>query len=222
MRSALSSVLAALALVACGNTDTTPPTMMPAPDAATTPDAAADATPPPPKDSGTVTPRYHAGPYGSRVCARFEPFTLNRCNNEPWSFAENNWADSPATVIILSAVWCVPCQREAAILEAQLVRPYADRNVRVVSVLVQNSDRTAITSNQCTNNWQNRFRLEHPVLMDPQQSLAPFYPGLAFPGNLIVDRQGRIRFRQFGSEMQLTSIRAALDEVLANPDTCTP
>jgi hypothetical protein len=64
--------------------------------------------------------------------------------------------------------------------------------------------------------------LTHPVLMDPQQTLAPFYPGLAFPGNLIVDRQGRIRYRQFGSEMQLTSIRAALDEVLANPDTCTP
>lgn len=222
MRFALTTAFAAFALAACGTTPTTP---APTTDAAVTADAAADASTPPdaaaPADAATG-PQYPAGPYGSRVCARFEPFTLNRCNNEPWAFAENNWSESAATVIILSAVWCVPCQNEARVLEAQLVRPYADRGVRVVTVLVQNSDRTAITSGQCTANWQNRFMLTHPVLMDPQQTLAPFYPGLAFPGNLIVDRQGRIRYRQFGSEMQLTSIRAALDEVLANPDTCTP
>jgi thiol-disulfide isomerase/thioredoxin len=192
------------------------------PDAMAAPDASKAVDAAPTTDQPSSTSQYPPGPYGSRVCARFEPFTLNRCNGEPWSFAENGWSESPATVIILSAVWCVPCQREAQVLEAQLVQPYADRNVRVVTVLVQNSDRTAITPNQCMNNWQNRYRLTHPVLMDPQQTLAPFYPGLAFPGNLIVDRQGRIRFRQFGSEMQLTSIRAVLDEVLANPDTCTP
>ena len=224
MRSALSSALAALALVACGNTDTTPPATTPdaAADVAVTPDAAAPDDAAAPADTGVPASMYPAGPYGSRVCARFEPFTLNRCNGEAWNFAENNWSEATATVIILSAVWCVPCQNEARVLEAQLVQPYADHGVRVVTVLVQNSDRTAITANQCTNNWETRFRLTHPVLMDPQQSLAPFYPGLAFPGNLIVDRQGRIRYRAFGSEMQLTSIRAAVDEVLANPDTCTP
>jgi len=58
--------------------------------------------------------------------------------------------------------------------------------------------------------------------MDPRQTLSPFYPNLAFPGNIIIDRQGRIRFRQYGTEMSLSSIRAAVDEVLANPDTCTP
>ena len=220
MRSALSSALAALALVACGNTDTTPPTTPPA-DAGADAQVTADAPPPPPADA-PMAPAYPPGPYGSSLCRRFEPFTLNRCNGEPWAFAENNWSESPLTVVILSAVWCVPCQREAAVIEAQLVQPYADRNVRVVTVLVQNSDRTAITANQCTNNWQLRYRLEHPVLMDPQQSLAPFYPGLAFPGNIIIDRQGRIRFRQYGTEMSLASIRAAVDEVLASPDTCTP
>jgi len=224
MRFALTTAFAALALAACGNSDVTPPAQDAAatPDVAVTPDAAATPDAAVTPDAPAPTTQYPAGPYGSRVCARFEPFTLNRCNNEPWVFAENGWSDATATVIILSAVWCVPCQNEARVLEAQLVRPYADRGVRVVTVLVQNSDHTAITANQCTNNWQNRFNLTHPVLMDPQQSLAPFYPGLAFPGNLIVDRQGRIRYRQFGSEMQLTSIRAAIDEVLANPDTCTP
>jgi Redoxin len=215
-------VLSALAMGGCGTTNPTPVaadtsvTM----DAAITTDTPPPPPPPPPADAST-TRKYPAEPYGSEVCQRLEPFTLNRCDGTPYSFVDDGWAEASATVVIISAVWCVPCQNEARVLEAQLVRPYAERGVRVVTILVQNSDRSAITSTQCTNLWQNRYNLTIPVLMDPRQTLSPFYPGLAFPGNLIVDRNGRIRFRQYGSEMGLTSIRNALDAVLAAPDTCS-
>lgn len=40
----------------------------------------------------------------------------------------------------------------------------------------------------------------------------------AFPGNVIIDRQGRIRWREYGADMSLTSIRNAIEDVLARPD----
>ncbi len=213
---ATTLTFAALALAGCGgSTDTPTPGGS---DAGADVSAAADA---PRGDAAAPSASYPAGPYGSRVCARLEPFSLNNCAGEPWRFADNGWSDAAATVVIISAGWCVPCQREAAVLERELVQPYADRRVRVVTIMVQDPNRMAITPAFC-NTWQTRYNLTIPVLMDPQQILSPFYPGLAFPGNLIIDRQGRIRWRQYGTEMSLNSIKAAVDEVLANPNTCTP
>lgn len=210
--------LAALALTGCGS-DTTTPAAQPdaaTADATTNVDAAVDA---PAADTGPAR-TYPAGPYGSRTCARFEPFTLNQCDGTPWNFAQDDFFTSTATVVIIGAGWCVPCQMEARQIESEL-GPYRERGVRIVQVLVQNPDRTAITPAFC-NTWVNRYGLTIPELMDPQQTLQPYYPGLAFPGNLIVDGRGVIRYRAYGTETGLTAIKAALDDVLANPNTCTP
>jgi peroxiredoxin len=155
------------------------------------------------------------------VCARLEPFTLNQCDGTPWSLAGDDFFENNVTLLIISAGWCVPCQREAQVLMREVVEPYRDRGVRVVTIMVQDPNRTAITPAFC-NTWRTRYNLDIPVLMDPQQQLSPFYPGLAFPGNLIVDRQGRIRWRQYGTEMSLSAIKAAVDEVLAEPNVCRP
>ncbi len=210
---------AALALSACGSSGGAP-TPSASPDAATSPDATAPTDTTAAVDAPATTNVYPPGPYGSRTCARFEPFTLNRCDGTPWSFNQDDFFTSSATVVIISAVWCVPCQMEARQIESQL-GPYRDRGVRIVQILVQNADHTAITSGPCQA-WVDRYQLQIPELMDPEQRLQPYYPGLAFPGNIIVDRQGRIRYRAYGTETGLTAIRSALDDVLANPTTCTP
>ncbi len=191
----------------------------PGADAAATPDASVTSDTPAATDARASTNMYPPGPYGSRTCARFEPFTLNRCDGTPWSFAQDDFFTSTATVVIIGAVWCVPCQMEARQIESEL-GPYRERGVRIVQILVQNADRTAITSGPCQA-WVDRYQLQIPELMDPQQTLQPYYPGLAFPGNIIVDRNGRIRYRAYGTEAGLTAIKGALDEVLAAPDTCT-
>ena len=86
-----------------------------------------------------------------------------------------------------------------------------------MQILVQDPQRRAISPSQC-NTWVNRYGLSFPVLMDPQFITQPFVPMAAFPGNVIVDRRGRIRWREYGSERGLVSIREAIDEVLANPE----
>jgi hypothetical protein len=51
----------------------------------------------------------------------------------------------------------------------------------------------------------------------PAFSTQPSVPMKAFAGNIIIDRCGRIRWRQYGAETGLTSIRTAIEEALADP-----
>ena len=174
-----------------------------------------------PLDTGaTPAETYPAGPYGSSVGRLFRPFTLTACNREgdeaQWRFDGPDFFTSQLTVLVIAAAWCVPCQREAAQIQAQIIDPYADRGVRVVQLLVQNTDGSAISPATCRS-WVSRYGITFPELMDPMFITQPFVPMTAFPANVIIDRCGRIRWRQYGSETGLTSIRAAIDEVLADP-----
>jgi hypothetical protein len=175
--------------------------------------------PPPARDVSTGDPTYPAGPYGSSVGRLFQPFSLTACNREgadaTWRFDGPDFFTNQLTVISIAAAWCVPCQREAAQIEAQIIQRYAGQNVRFVQLLVQNVDGSAITAPTCRG-WATRYGISFPELMDPAFITQPFVPMTAFPGNIIVDRCGTIRWRQYGAETGLTSIRTAIDEVLAD------
>lgn len=168
-----------------------------------------------PADASDV---YPPGPYRTSVCGRFRPFTLNRCDGTPWRFDGADFFTSTATLIIFSAAWSVPNQMLAAMIETQLGR-YRDRGVRIVEVLVQNPDRTAITGAFCST-WTARYHLTIPELMDPDQTLAAYFPSLAFPAMLVVDRHAVIRSFAYGTSSGLSMIQAMLDDTLASPDTC--
>jgi hypothetical protein len=207
--------------VGCGGAGAAPPG--PPADAAPPP---ADAAPPSPAaDAESTPPRaegYPLGPYGTGIGAVLEPFTLQNCNAEggataPWRFDGPDFFTSQLTVLIISAAWCVPCQREAAVLERTLIEPFRGRGVRFVQVLVQNADYSPISLPTCRN-WVSRYGLSLPELMDPTFITSPFVPRSAFPGNVIIDRRGRIRWREYGSDTGLSSIRTAVEEVLGHPD----
>ena len=85
-----------------------------------------------------------------------------------------------------------------------------------VQLLVQNTDGSAISPATCRS-WVSRYGITFPELMDPMFITQPFVPMTAFPANVIIDRCGRIRWREYGSENGLTSMRTAIDEVLADP-----
>ena len=184
-------MFATFALAGCGTANTTPA------DSGTTAAADTGVTAPvdastPVADAGSADagPAYPAGPYGSRVGALFRPFTLQACNRDgadaTWRFDGPDFWTSDLTVISIAAEWCVPCQMESSMLQAQIIDRYASQNVRFVQILVQNTDQTPISASHC-NNWVNRFHLTStPELMDPEFILQPFVPMTAFPGNIIV------------------------------------
>lgn len=217
---AYAFALSTLALAGCGGGGTTGVTPMPSTgtDAGTTPvDTGVAAS----TDTGAAPAEtYPAGPYGSSVGRLFRPFTLTACNREgdeaQWRFDGPEFFTSQLTVISIAAAWCVPCQRESSQIQAQIIDRYAGMGVRFVQLLVQNTDGSAISPATCRG-WATRYGITFPELMDPMFITQPFVPMTAFPGNIIVDRCGRIRWRQYGAETGLTSIRTAIDEVLADP-----
>lgn len=213
---AYAFALSTFALVGCGDSGTSGVT--PTADAGS---PVVDVVVTPPTDTGVVAAEtYPAGPYGSSVGRLFRPFSLTACNREgdeaTWRLDGPDFFTSQLTVISIAAAWCVPCQRESAQIQAQIIDRYAGQGVRFVQILVQNVDGSAITRPTCTG-WATRYGITFPELMDPMFITQPFVPMTAFPGNIIVDRCGRIRWRQYGAETGLTSIRTAIDEVLADP-----
>ncbi len=160
---------------------------------------------------------YPPGPYGSRMGAIFQPFTLAACDGSNWSFDQEGFCAANLTVISIAAGWCVPCQMESAQMQAVIADHYAGMGVRVVQILVQNPDHSEITGAFCSE-WASRYGLMFPELIDPLMMTSVYTPNQAFPGNIIVDRQGRIRFREYGETTGLTTLTAAIDDVLANPN----
>ena len=233
MRSVLATFLSTLALAGCGGT--TSPTPVTAQDSGT---PAADVQTAGAHDSGTVTPTpdagaapdvtppaqmYPAGPYGTSVCRTFRPFSLDQCNTAdgtpaPWQFDGPDFFTSQITVISIAAGWCVPCQMESTQIEARINQHYAGMGVRFVQVLVEGPDHGVPITCPFTNTWARRYHLTNPELMDAIGVTQPYTPMEAFPGNIIVDRHGRIRFREYGTSAGLASLTNAIDDVLAHVD----
>lgn len=155
---------------------------------------------------------------------RFAPITLRSCDpGEPEipfygsNYCDMNSAGQPAvraTVVVIAAGWCGPCQAEAPEIERIIRQGYADRGVRVISVVVQKPDYSASDAAFC-NEWRTRYSLNSIMAFDPRMVTSRYFPDMALPSNMIIDRRGTIRWRQYGTSSGLSSMRTALDEVLA-------
>jgi thiol-disulfide isomerase/thioredoxin len=198
-RSLLLLALAA-ALAACG---TEPHVEMP--DSGVSDDAAPEPRCAPPSE-----------PYGTTEGRNFRPLRLPRCDETLFSFygEAEGYCEASFTVLVMSAGWCAPCRVEAPMLQTELADRYADRRVRVISVLIQD-DAFAAPSPSFCQSWVNTYGLRFPVLMDTRQVTQVYFPMGALPANLIVDSRGVIRYREYGASAGLRTLRSALDRLLA-------
>lgn len=194
----------ALALAACGSN---PPA---------TPDAGITLT-----DSGDgracpLPMGTDEAPIGTSRGLTLRPFTLLRCDGTPYELygEAEGFCDASFTVITLAAGWCVPCQMEAELLQSNIADAYADRGVRVVQVMLQNPDGTAATPEFCQN-WVDTYDLRFPEVLDPDGTTWVFAPDNALPATVIIDSAGIIRYREYGTTANLSSLTAALDRLLA-------
>ena len=103
------------------------------------------------------------------------------------------------------ATWCGPCVAQARILEP-LHRDFAARGVEFVAI---NLGEDAITVSE----YVERTPFPYQVLLDPQDSLSSRLGIYALPTVMIVDRAGRIAYRQPGLSSGET-LRRALEELL--------
>ena len=99
-------------------------------------------------------------------------------------------------------------------MQAQLVEHYADQGVRVVVALIQDPSYNAPSQDFCQG-WVDTYHLTNPVLRDAAQVTGIYFPMGALPANVIVDSNGVIRHREYGASVNLETLTAALDQLLA-------
>ena len=126
-------------------------------------------------------------------------------------------------VLHFAATWCPFCNAEAPNLE-QLNKDYHDKNVQVLLIDVKEEKSTV-------QNLLSKFNFSFPILLDPDGSVSAKYapegilPELArdevpIAANLVIDKQGKIRFYSLlntaNFDAKLNALKEKLNELLAS------
>jgi peroxiredoxin len=148
-------------------------------------------------------------------------FTLKAMDGKTYSLEQMR---GKYVVVHFAATWCPFCNAEAPNIEA-LYKNYRDKGVQVFIVDVK-EDKTVVEKSL------NRFSFSFPVLLDEDGAVSAAYapqgvqPALArdevpIASNLIVDKEGKIRFYSLlntaNFDAKLVELRQKLDELIAGP-----
>ena len=148
------------------------------------------------------------------------PFTLAALDGKIYSLEQ---IKDKYLVIHIAATWCPFCNAEAPSLE-QLYKDYKDKGV-IVFIIDVREDKELVERSF------SRFNFTFPVLLDIDGSVSASYapegvqPALArhevpIASNLIIDKQGKIRFYSLlnttAFDAKLTKLRQQLDELINN------
>ncbi|MFT7578447.1 MAG: peroxiredoxin [Myxococcota bacterium] len=108
---------------------------------------------------------------------------------------------SDVTFITFAAKWCTACQKEAPIINTELIDGLAGRSVDVIQLLVENDPDEAPPLSLCSA-WRDDLGARFDVLIDVDQNSVPQHFGTAIetlPLHFIVTRDGKIRLRKLGA-----------------------
>jgi thiol-disulfide isomerase/thioredoxin len=99
-------------------------------------------------------------------------------------------------VVLLNvwATWCGPCIYEIPELQA-IHDKYAPRNFEVIGVSVDDLGVEAVQQ------FVNEHKMKYPVALDPDGNLANMLQTSVLPTTVLLDREGKIVWKQFGAIM---------------------
>ena len=94
-------------------------------------------------------------------------------------------------VLILNfwATWCPPCRREIPdFIEAY--KDLKDKGLEILGVSVDSLSADAL------RDWAQKAGMNYPVALATQKIVQDYEPGEFIPATIVIDRRGRIRYRQ--------------------------
>ncbi len=122
-----------------------------------------------------------------------EDFTLTDLNEEVVSLS-----DEAGQIIVLNffTTWCLGCNEEAAHLEADIWQGYADENVTVIAIDIQEQL-------SLVQGWALAMGVTYPIWLTPDWDLFQLFPdAMALPYNAILDGNLEIRYAAMGFDLQ--------------------
>lgn len=136
-----------------------------------------------------------------------QPRLYTRMSNFEAADLNGNWVsldDYTGSVILINtwATWCPPCKAEMPDLNAFYKR-YQDQGFVVLAINAGEAPATA-------QSFADEYRLNFPVLVDPDYRLMDALKISAYPTSIIVDREGTVRSIRVGMHTPQT----LTDEVL--------
>jgi peroxiredoxin len=101
-------------------------------------------------------------------------------------------ADYKGKVLVVNfwATWCPPCRREIP----DLIAAYQELKSEGLEILGISVDTDLAPPDVLA--WTKKVGINYPVAMATREIVTAYEPGDYIPATIIVDRKGRIRFRQ--------------------------
>lgn len=91
-----------------------------------------------------------------------------------------------ALLIVVSAVWCSPCNYEADVTLPALYAKYQPSGGEFFLVLADSATPGVPAESKNLYNWDKKYAIDYPSAVDPASKLAALFEADAFPANLIV------------------------------------
>jgi thiol-disulfide isomerase/thioredoxin len=122
-----------------------------------------------------------------------------------------NLANEKGSVIFLNvwATWCGPCRFETPELQA-LQNQYAANGLKVIGVSVDEGDKAEVKT------FVAEQKITYPIAVDPEGRIATLLQTTVLPTSLLIDRDGKIVWRQIGAVMPNDAkLKAAVEKAVA-------
>jgi cytochrome c biogenesis protein CcmG/thiol:disulfide interchange protein DsbE len=122
-----------------------------------------------------------------------------------------NLASEKGKVIFLNvwATWCGPCRFETPELQA-LQNQYAANGLKVIGVSVDEGETAAVKT------FVAEQKITYAIAVDPEGRIANLLQTTVLPTSLLLDRNGKIVWRQIGAIMPNdTKLKAAVEKAVA-------
>jgi thiol-disulfide isomerase/thioredoxin len=106
------------------------------------------------------------------------------------------------------ATWCGPCRFETPELQA-LQNQYAASGLKVIGVSVDEGDDEAVKT------FVAEQKITYPIAVDPEGRIATLVQTTVLPTSLLIDRNGKIVWRQIGAIMPNDAkLKAAVEKAV--------
>ena len=132
-------------------------------------------------------------------------FTLKDLEGQPYSLKDLRGRH--VVHVVFWATWCVPCIHEIPELRAMQDK-YSDRGLRILGVALNQSQ-----TREVLRLFARDLKINYPVLFDEDGAMAGKYRVYAIPHNVLIGKDGIIRYAGSGLPPDYVQmVEALLDE----------